>query len=349
MSTNIYQYNGALLVSVSDGTLNTTAAPIQIPGKGYTNYGAPVMQDVLWVAQNFAGTTAPTPLLQGIMWYDTNSSSLKLYTGSAWVSAFKSDQDNLPSTDGTYDLGSPSYKFDTIYANNINCANVSGDSTLFHTNQNNLPTANNTYNLGSSSYRFATVYGQTGDFTTATATTVNATTLNVTSVNGSGNILPTSNNVYNIGSASYQWANVYATTFNGVATSAQYADVAERYAADEPMEVGDVVNIGGEAEITKTSKDADVNVFGVISDKPALKMNDKAGSDATHPLVALIGRTPVKLTGPIAKGQRVVSSDIPGVARAASGDEPDFAIIGRALASKQSTEIELVEIVIGRN
>ena len=78
-------------------------------------------------------------------------------------------------------------------------------------------------------------------------------------------------------------------------------------------------------------------------------MNDKAGSDATHPLVALLGRTPVKIVGPIGKGQRVVSSDIAGVAKAADGDEPDLAIIGRALHAKQSDEIELVEIVIGRN
>ena len=349
MSTNIYQYNGALLVSVSDGTLNTTAAPIQIPGKGYTNYGAPVMQDILWVMQNFAGTTAPTPLLQGNMWYDTNAGALKLYNGSAWISTFKADQTNLPSVDNTYDLGSGSFRFGTVYANNLNVSNISGAGTLFYTNQTNIPTANATFNLGSSSYRFATVYGQTGDFTSITAGTVNATTVNASNLGLTGNLIPSSDNVYNIGSASYRWANMYAVTFNGVATSAQYADVAERYACDEPMEVGDVVTIGGTAEITKTTIDADTNVFGVISDKPALKMNDKAGNDKTHPLVALLGRTPVKLIGPIAKGQRVVSSDTAGVARAANGDEPDFAIIGRALQAKSSNEIELVEIVIGRN
>jgi len=338
MSTNIYQYNGALLTTVADGTINTTAAPIQIPGKGYTNYGQPVMQDILWVQQNFAGTTAPAPYLQGTLWFNTNTGALELYNGTAWVNTFKSDQSNVPAADDTYDLGSNTVKFRNIYAYNLNVANVSGDSTLFHTNQTNLPTVDNTYNLGSSSYRFQNIYGQT----------VTATTVIASNLAPQGNIIPNTDNLYTVGSSSYRFSNMYAVTFNGVATSAQYADVAERYASDEPMEVGDVVSLGGDAEITKTTLDSDTNVFGVVSDKPALKMNDAAGDDATHPLVALLGRTPVKLIGPVGKGQRVVSSDTPGVARAAEGDEAPLAIIGRALEAKTTTDVGLVEIVIGR-
>lgn len=341
MSTNIYQFNGSLLVSVADGALNTTASPLAIPGKGYTNYGAPVMQDIVWTMQNFAGTTAPTPGLQGMCWYDTNTSKLKVYTGSSWTGMFKENQNNIPDTDIAYDLGSGTYRFKTIYAQNINSANVSGDTTLMHTNSTNVPTANNTFDLGSTSYRYANVY----------ANNINAgnisgdTTLMKTNVTN----VPTVDNSYNLGSSSFKYANIYSTTFTGTSTSAQYADVAERYASDEILEVGDVVRIGGSAEITKTDIDADVNVFGVISDKPALKMNDKAGKDDTHPLVALLGRTPVKLVGCCAKGQRIVSSSIPGVARAADGDEFDLAIIGRALQAKTTHEVALVEIVIGRN
>ena len=152
-----------------------------------------------------------------------------------------------------------------------------------------------------------------------------------------------------MGSGGFKYANVYATTFNGVATSAQYADVAERYEADDRMEIGDVVIIGGEKEITKSTQDSDVRVFGVISDKPALKMNDKAGNDTTHPLVALLGRTPCKVAGPVGKGQRLVSSSIPGVARAADGLENPLSIIGRSLQAKTTDGVELVEIVIGRS
>jgi hypothetical protein len=302
MSTNIYQFNGALLVSVADGALNTTAAPIALPGKGYTNYGAPVLQDVLWTMQNFAGSIAPTPLLQGINWYDTNANEFKVYTGTAWSALFKDNQDNLPNANLTWDLGSNSLQFNTIYAGtvratNIFASNITGATNLFYTTQTNLPAVNNTYNLGSSSFKFNTVY---------------------------------------------------ATTFNGTATQAQYADVAERYAADAEMEVGDVVALGGAAEITITTSDCDTLVFGVISDKPALQMNSQAGTDITHPYVALLGRTPCKVIGRCSKGDRLVSSSTPGVARAADGGEDPHCIIGRALANKQTAEIGLVEIVIGR-
>ena len=303
MSENIYQFNGSLLVSVADGALNTTAAPIAFPGRGYTNYGSPVLQNQLWDMQHFAGTVAPTPLLQGVVWYNTNGNQLQVYTGTVWSTLFKDNQSNLPAVTLTYDLGSNSLKFNNIWAGTVNATtvNVSGTITgptnLFYTTQTNLPAVNNTYNLGSSSFLFNTVY---------------------------------------------------ATTFNGTATQAQYADVAERYAADQEMAVGDVVKLGGDAEITFTTSDCDTFVFGVISDKPALQMNSKAGTDATHPYVALLGRTPCKVVGRCSKGDRLVSSSTAGAARAADGGEDPHAIIGRALADKQTDEIGLVEIVIGR-
>lgn len=120
MSTNIYQFNNNLLVTVADGTLNTTAAPIAFPGKGYSNYGAPVMQDVLWVMQNFAGAAVPAPALQGMCWYDTSVNQLKIYTGTAWVGMFKANQNNLPDTTLTYDLGSSSFKFNNIWGGTVN-------------------------------------------------------------------------------------------------------------------------------------------------------------------------------------------------------------------------------------
>lgn len=302
MSENIYQFNGSLLVSVADGALNTSAAPIAFPGRGYTNYGSPVLQNQLWDMQHFAGSVAPTPLLQGVVWYNTNLNELQIYTGSVWSALFKDNQNNLPAVTLTYDLGSNSLQFNNIWAGTVNATTVNagtitGATNLFYTTQTNLPAVNNTYNLGSASFLFNTVY---------------------------------------------------ATTFNGTATQAQYADVAERYAADAVMEAGDVVTIGGEAEITKTTVDSDSFVFGVISDKPALQMNSKAGSDETHPYVALLGRTPCKVIGRCSKGDRLVSSSTPGVARAADGGEDPHTIIGRALSSKQYDEVGLVEIVIGR-
>lgn len=165
-------------------------------------------------------------------------------------------------------------------------------------------------------------------------------------VDGYANIMPGDDLVYDIGSPSLQWNNVYANTFNGTATRAQYADLAERYAADSEMEPGDVVIIGGEKEITKSDAMGTTEVFGVVSTQPGLMLNSDAGEDSSHPYVALAGRVPVKVKGEVKKGERLMSSDEAGIACAWDGE--DFlAIIGRALESKTSEEIELVETVVG--
>jgi len=141
--------------------------------------------------------------------------------------------------------------------------------------------------------------------------------------------------------------NVLSTT----ASAAQYADLAERYEADEIMEPGDVVKIGGDKEITKTTAQGDQEVFGVISSTPAYSMNKDAGTDQTHPNVALTGRVPCKVKGAVNKGDRLISSDEPGIAQAVNtlGDTSIYAVIGRSLESNTEEQIKYVEIVVGRN
>jgi len=139
--------------------------------------------------------------------------------------------------------------------------------------------------------------------------------------------------------------------YYGTATAALYSDLAERYAADEKLEPGDVVKIGGYKEITKTKEEKDMDVFGVISTNPAYMMNEKAGNDDTHPYVALVGRVPCKVLGKVKKGDRLVSSDLPGVAKVLEKDEACdniLAIIGRALEGKEDYATGKVEIVIGK-
>jgi hypothetical protein len=140
-------------------------------------------------------------------------------------------------------------------------------------------------------------------------------------------------------------------TLHATATSAQYSDLAERYEADQPMEPGDVVKIGGDKEITKTSELADTQVFGVVSTAPAYRMNADAGTDQTHPYVALSGRVPCKVKGAVNKGDRLISSDEPGVAQAINTleDTSHYAVIGRSLESNAEQEIKYIEIVVGRN
>jgi hypothetical protein len=127
--------------------------------------------------------------------------------------------------------------------------------------------------------------------------------------------------------------------FVGTATAAQYSDVAERFASDTMYEPGTVVALGGAEEITAVAEEASDEVFGVISSiqQAAFKMNGAAGSDETHPYVAMTGRVQVKVIGSVNKGDRLISSSIPGVARAATKAEcTAFNVIGRALTSKES-------------
>ena len=127
----------------------------------------------------------------------------------------------------------------------------------------------------------------------------------------------------------------------GTATAAQYSDVAERFASDTMYEPGTVVALGGAAEITAVAEEASDEVFGVISGEhqAAFKMNGAAGSNETHPYVAMTGRVDVKVIGSVNKGDRLISASVPGYARAATKAEcTAFNVIGRALTSKQSEE-----------
>jgi hypothetical protein len=146
--------------------------------------------------------------------------------------------------------------------------------------------------------------------------------------------------------------NMNTTTnfkFRGTATSAEYADLAERYSADEAYEPGTVVRIGGAEEITQTRQCCDTDVFGVISTAPGFEMNSAAGTDETHPYVALAGRVPCKVVGKVRKGDRLVSSNTPGHAeKVIMVDILDYRnIIGRALEDKTDDGEGLIEVVVG--
>jgi hypothetical protein len=141
--------------------------------------------------------------------------------------------------------------------------------------------------------------------------------------------------------------DVRANVIHATSTSAMYADLAERYEADCDTEVGDVVILGGEAEITKCNDDLSDAVFGVISESPAFLMNAEAGNNDSHPMVALKGRVMVKVQGTGQAGERVVSA-VNGEARVAGLDEcTAFNVLGRLIKHKYNEETALTECVIG--
>ena len=113
-----------------------------------------------------------------------------------------------------------------------------------------------------------------------------------------------------------------------------------------------MVKIGGEHEITETDTALDSEVFGIISTHPGVELNAGAGPDETHPFVAIAGRVPCKVIGPVRKGQRLITSEVNGVARAPQdheGEADDWnRVVGRALESKDTESVGMVEVVVGR-
>ena len=141
--------------------------------------------------------------------------------------------------------------------------------------------------------------------------------------------------------------DIRANIVHATSTSAQYADLAERYATDVAVEIGDVVILGGSEEITKCMDDKSDAVFGVISESPAFLMNSQAGNNDTHPMVALKGRVLVKVTGNGSAGDRVVSAGNGAARVAAEGEATAFNTLGRLIKHKYKEETALTECVIG--
>jgi hypothetical protein len=131
--------------------------------------------------------------------------------------------------------------------------------------------------------------------------------------------------------------DIYASLFQGTATAARYADLAEKYLADQEYEVGTVVVVGGAAEVTASSYGE--LAIGVVSANPAFMMN-KDLEGGTY--IALKGRVPVKVNGEVKKGDRLVAGDW-GCAQVAADRLDVFAI---ALESSDDAGVKLIEAVV---
>ena len=141
---------------------------------------------------------------------------------------------------------------------------------------------------------------------------------------------------------------VTASVFSGIATSARYADLAERYTADADYEPGTVMRFGGEQEMTICTSSLDRRQSGIVTTNPAHLMND--GLEAEHTVdIALQGRVPCKVEGYIRKGDMMVPSEIDGHARAwrEEGDPPYGTVIGKSLEDKDSRGTDTIEVVVG--
>ena len=219
--------------------------------------------------------------------------------------------------------------------------NVSGGNLIATTFIGNYSgtTASITGNIDGGNLRTAGLVSATGSITGAaiTGTSLTVTTGNITGgniVNGNGN------GIGNIGSSTVFFNTVFAK-----ATSAQYADLAEKYESDAEYAPGTVLEFGGDKEVTLSVEAGSTRVAGVVSTNPSYIMN--AGLTAEHvAMVALQGRVPCRVVGTVRKGDMMVAAGN-GAARVDNSARAG-SIIGKALENFDGAE-GTIEVVIGRN
>ena len=164
-------------------------------------------------------------------------------------------------------------------------------------------------------------------------------------------LMPGNANAYNIGTETNRFDEINANRmkadiFDGVATSAQYADLAEKFTADHKYQPGTVLMFGGPKEVTISIGENNKAVAGVVSLSPAYLMNNALTSEDSVE-VAMMGRVPCRVVGKIRKGDMLVTSKENGVATA-SEDPTLGTVIGKALQNYDSDQIGEIEIVVGK-
>jgi len=207
--------------------------------------------------------------------------------------------------------------------------------------------------LGSSSTSLSGLSGlafSSGNISGTVSWTASGSISNVSTINHTGNITGPansgSNNGVSIGSSSNRYNTVWASVFNGTATEALYADLAENYLGDADYEPGTVLVFGGDEEVTACSVKGDTRVAGVVTTNPAHLMNSALqGNYVTG--IALQGRVPCKVIGKVAKGDMLVTSAVPGYAIV--NNNPGVGqVVGKAVGTKDDTGKGTVETVVGR-
>jgi hypothetical protein len=226
-----------------------------------------------------------------------------------------------------------------LTAGNVSATNLTG--TLLTASQTNI-TAVGTLTTGTwNATTIAVANGGTG-VTTSTgsgAVVLGTSPTFTTQITTPAIVKSGTNGVGNIGQTDNRFATVFAT-----ASSAQYADLAEKYTADAEYAPGTVVHFGGDYEVSQCNQDMCSRVAGVVSTNPAYRMNDELTAEHVA-MVALTGRVPCKVIGPVAKGDMMVSA---GNGRARAEANPKLgSVIGKALENFSGSE-GVIEVVVGR-
>ena len=359
------QFLGDNFIRLLENGANTTAPGAPLTGQLWWNKTTGTMQvyngsAFKTIGGAAAASSAPTSNVAGDLWYDTVNQQLNVYSGTTWIVVGPAYTPGTGTTGAIVativDNTATSHSVIELYANNTIVGIISKDQTftpgtsvsgswgvqavnpgltMAATIANNAVWGNVTNTLALNGLA-STQFMRSDANTSASGTiTVNTSGYATAIINGAGNAIG------NIGSSGSYFNQIFAQ-----ATTALYADVAERFAADDVYTPGTVVELGGSAEITMVKTDGSNAVFGVISTRPAFTMNGGAGENDTHPPVAMTGRVPVRVTGTVRQGDRLISAG-DGIARSARPEEATaFNVIGRALADKLDIGLGTVEAIV---
>ena len=335
-------------------------------------YTGTVFKNITSVTSSASQPTSA--IVQGDLWFDSSNLQLYVYTGTAWLlvgpSYSSSQQKTTAIALNILDNVSATHTVLAFYVGNVLTGMLSKDAAFTPaTPISGFAIVNPGYNINS------TIFSASGILINGTLTT-NAqpyvttlgtlTALNVSglltssggltvtggatmgggmSVTGglsmSSAITTTGTGTYNIGTNANKFGTVYAT-----AQTALYADLAENYVSDDTADPIAIMIIGGDEEVTPSTVSHDPRVIGVMSQNPAYLMN--TAIDGIGSAIALTGRVPVRVKGPIGRGDCVVSSDTMGV-----GEKLDMyrytpgCIVGKALVAINDDSIRTIEVVIG--
>ena len=346
LSSSTYTTN-SVIVSIN-GVVQIPTSAYSVTGSSLTFTEAPQTGDLIDV-RGIVTTTQVTSI--------ANSPGNAVVAVNPTINEVSVTGNLVPVANNVQSLGSPTLRWKDLYVSgntitmgNVVMKNVAGGNTIgFYGPDGTTPAT-----IASTSVDTTTISNGTSSVSVVASNgniqaNVGGSTIgiiwsggaNITGVLAvSGNIVSTgSNGVANIGSAT-----TYFNTVHAKATSAQYADLAENYAADAAYAPGTVLSFGGANEVTVSSVTGDRRIAGVVSTNPSYIMN--AVLDAEHvATIALTGRVPTFVSGPVEKGDMMISA---GNGRAIACATPAIGtVIGKALENHPGGD-GVIEVVVGR-
>jgi hypothetical protein len=281
------------------------------------------------------------------------------FTGAGATFTTLTSSTHTPSANLTYNLGSTSSSWQNLYVGSIISSNggSSGTSAITITNYNTYGSAGyagmftltNTYPSATTPNKYIRLNSTGGiEVVNNAYNAVIFTIADSGATTVAGALTPGSNNAVTLGSASAYWSTVYGVSFVGTSTTAKYADLAEMYHSDDYYTPGTVMVFGGDLDVTVSTQSHDTAVAGAVSTNPAYLMNDNFDTDNWLP-IALTGRVPCLVRGPVNKGTLLVSSSERGVACALDKSlyQPGC-IIGKSMDIILDDSIVKIEIAVGR-